>query len=67
MCMGSPDAPRPQPRLPEAPTPPSTSAEGSTEEQARRRRRAAAGNTILTGPQGETGAANVERKTLLGA
>ncbi len=68
MCIGgSPRAPAPAPRLPEAPTPPVTDT-GATTAERDRRRRAGAGraSTILTGPRGVTEGAATGAKTLLG-
>lgn len=68
MCIGgSPKAPAPPPRTPEAPTTPDVSRRRDTDDE--RRRRAAGGEgvgTILTGARGVTDGAATASKTLLG-
>lgn len=69
MCIGgSPKAPTPEPRLPEAPVAPETTM-GATQEERDRRRRASAGraSTILTSPRGVQEGAQTATKTLLGS
>ena len=74
MSLGSPSAPKPPPRAPEAALPP-TLAEGrsgeSTAARDAKRRRAAGGDersTILTSARGvQDGGSAVAQKTLLGA
>lgn len=69
MCVGSPKAPEPPPRLPEAPTPPPAREGAATAAEDIRRRRAAGGtgrSTILTGPSGVTESGATSQKTLLG-
>lgn len=69
MCGGSPAAPTPPPKVPEAPITPEV---GVTRvDQDMRRRRAAAGNgggrsTILTSARGVQDGAAIAQKTLLG-
>lgn len=67
MCMSSPRAPSPPPKLPEAPTPPDASA--SQASQTDRRRGQGVASTILTGPRGVTESASSSGagKTLLGS
>lgn len=70
MCTSRPKAPKPPPRLPEAPMLPQTGpTEGASGDD--RRRRIAAGQgaagTILTSSRGLTSPAQTQRKTLLGA
>ena len=69
MCTGTPSAPPPAARLPEAPqAPPSPTGAGGESADARRRRVAAGqgrAGSILTGPRGLEGGA-VKAKSLLG-
>jgi len=70
MCGGSPSAPAPPPRLPEAARAPEARTDGGTGDRDKRRRAAAGGGgpvgTILTGARGTTGGAATAAKTLLG-
>lgn len=70
MCVGSPSAPTPPPRLPDAPRVPDTKARRKRESDTQRRR-AAAGeggrSTILTSTRGvQDNGAMTAVKTLLG-
>ena len=66
MCGGG-RAPTPAAQLPEAPTPPTQSAEAGTGDRDRRRRAASGGTgTILTGSGGVSSNAPTQQKTLLG-
>lgn len=69
MCGGSPSAPLPPARAPEAPRLPDATARSGDDSEARRRR-AAAGtgstSTILTSARGVQNGAQTATKTLLG-
>lgn len=71
MCGGSPSAPTPPPRAPEAAQLPTTPAGRGTGEADARRRAAAAGgtgrSTILTTSRGIQDGGAVAQKTLLGS
>lgn len=70
MCGGAPSAPKPPPRLAEAPVPPPVRSGETQADVDARRRRAASGTglsgTILTGPTGAQASAPTSQKTLLG-
>lgn len=70
MCGGSPDAPTPPPRVPEAPIAPAPATAGQASADVRRRRAASGGgerSTILTGSRGVQNGGTTAQPTLLGS
>lgn len=70
MCTGSPKAPPPPARVPEAPRAPDESGATGTSDRDKKRRRASSGagstSTILTSSRGVTDGGTGAQKTLLG-
>lgn len=64
MCMGS-GAPKPAPKMAQAPTPPAVM--DMNESKSKRRRGATNSGTLLTGSSGVTDRAPTMQKTLLGS